>query len=95
MQRSKAALFWPVLLSIAAADFITKKVALQILHSTASRPISGDWLRLNLVRNSGAAFGLNVGPYSRWVFMGLTIVALVILARLYRATRAVDLRRVL
>jgi signal peptidase II len=40
------------------------------------------------VYNPGAAFGLDLGPQSRWIFAVLTVVALVILARLYRATAA-------
>src|SRR5919199_2660662 len=46
-----------------------------------------------LVYNPGAAFGLNVGPHSRWVFLALTLVALAVLGRLYRSTRAGDLLR--
>src|SRR5919199_6531654 len=46
-----------------------------------------------LVYNPGAAFGLNVGPHSRWVFLALTLVALAVLGRLYRSTRADDLLR--
>ena len=46
--------------------------------------VYGDWLRFTLVYNPGAAFGLHVGQHSRWIFMVLTIVALVILGRLYR-----------
>jgi signal peptidase II len=48
---------------------------------------------LTLVYNKGAAFGLYVGEHSRWIFMVLTIIALVILARLYTATRRGDLIR--
>jgi signal peptidase II len=59
------------------------------------RSVLGEWFRLALVRNPGAAFGLNVGLYSRFIFMGLTIVALIILARLYRSTRAGDASRVI
>jgi signal peptidase II len=48
--------------------------------------VLGEVLRLTLVYNPGAAFGLNLGPQSRWIFTALTLVALVILGRLYRAT---------
>ena len=97
MRRSRnAALFWPVMILVTACDFVTKKLALQSLIPRAMpHPVIGDWFRLALVRNPGAAFGLNVGMYSRYIFMGLTIVALVILARLYRSTRAGDVSRVL
>jgi signal peptidase II len=55
--------------------------------------IIGDYLRLTLVYNPGAAFGLNLGSMSRWIFMGLSLVALVILGQLYRATKEGDLLR--
>jgi signal peptidase II len=47
-------------------------------------------MRFTLVYNSGAAFGLHVGEHSRYIFMGLTVVALFILGRLYSATRPGD-----
>ena len=52
--------------------------------------VYGEWVRFTLVYNPGAAFGLHVGAYSRWIFMVLTMVALVILGRLYRATMPGD-----
>ena len=55
----------------------------------------GDVLRFTLVHNPGAAFGLHLGALSRWIFMALTIGALVVLGRLYRATRPGDLWRTL
>jgi signal peptidase II len=57
--------------------------------------VFGDVVRLTLVYNPGAAFGLNLGPQSRWIFTVLTVVALVILWRLYRATPRGDMVRVL
>jgi lipoprotein signal peptidase len=56
--------------------------------------VLGSWFRFTLVYNPGAAFGLHLGPQSRWIFSALTIVALVILARLYATTRAGDTARV-
>src|SRR5918994_948504 len=34
--------------------------------------VFGDAVRLTLVYNPGAAFGLHLGPLSRWIFMALT-----------------------
>jgi signal peptidase II len=84
--------FWPVFLIVAAVDFVTKSMAAR-LGEIGTRELYGDWVRLTLVRNKGAAFGLYVGEHSRWIFMVLTIVALVILARLYAATRNGDFIR--
>lgn len=93
---SNAALFWPVMVLVTTSDFITKQLAVAALYERGTpRSVLGEWFRLALVRNPGAAFGLNVGLYSRFIFMGLTIVALIILARLYRSTRAGDASRVI
>jgi len=94
MQRSNAGLFWPVLAVVAAVDFATKSVAtVRLVPQGLSHTVFGDVVRFTLVHNPGAAFGLNLGSYSRWIFMVLTIVALVILGRLYAATRAGDVVR--
>ncbi len=94
MQRSNAGLFWPVLAVVAVVDFATKSLAAaRLLPQGMPHGVYGDVVRFTLVHNPGAAFGLNLGTYSRWIFMVLTIVALVILGRLYSATRAGDVVR--
>jgi signal peptidase II len=96
MQRSNAGVFWPVLVAIAATDGVTKRWAQhQLTPERVPHELFGDWMRLTLIYNPGAAFGLHVGQYSRWVFMGLTLVALVILWWLYRTTRFGDVSRTL
>lgn len=88
--------FWPILIAIVAVDLLTKRVAVGTLGDRQRIPheVVGDWMRFTLVYNPGAAFGLHVGEHSRWVFMALTIGALVILGRLYFSTRAGDAPRV-
>lgn len=94
MQRSNAGLFWPVLVLVTAVDFSTKAIAAARLGLEGlPHSVVGDWMRFTLVHNTGAAFGLSVGMYSRWIFMMLTIVALFILGRLYYATRPGDVMR--
>jgi signal peptidase II len=98
MRRSNAGLFWPVLLVVAGVDFFTKAIAADHLMPAGlphSVFVGSDWIRFTLVRNPGAAFGLHVGEHSRWIFMVLTIVALIILGRLYSATRPGDTVRTL
>jgi signal peptidase II len=88
--------FWPVLVLVATVDFCTKALArTRLLPERMPHDVYGEWMRFTLVYNPGAAFGLHVGQYSRWIFMALTIVALVILGRLYTATRGGDLIRTL
>jgi signal peptidase II len=87
--RSNASLFWPILLVVTIVDVITKAAAERLLLPRGiPHEVLGNSLRFTLVYNPGAAFGLNLGPQSRWIFAGLTLVALVILGRLYRTTRA-------
>jgi len=66
---------------------------MKLLPQGMPHTVYGDVVRFTLVHNPGAAFGLNLGSYSRWIFMVLTIVALVILGRLYSATRPGDVVR--
>jgi signal peptidase II len=87
--RSNASLFWPILFVVALVDVVTKAAAERLLLPRGiPHEVLGNSLRFTLVYNPGAAFGLNLGPQSRWIFAGLTLVALVILSRLYRSTRA-------
>ncbi|MHB8839049.1 MAG: signal peptidase II [Gemmatimonadaceae bacterium] len=84
MPRSKPGLFWGVTAGVVVADAFTKMVAVdRLLPAYLPRPVLGDGVRLTLVYNPGAAFGLHFGPPSRWIFVGLSLVALAVLARLY------------
>jgi signal peptidase II len=78
-------LFWSVVFSVVVVDFITKRLAVAYLSSGAI-PILRESLVLRLVYNPGAAFGIHVGEYSRWVFMVLALVALVVLGAMVRQT---------
>ena len=96
MQRGRAntPLFWSVLVVIVVSDIITKAIAVRsLVPQRVPHELIGDTVRFTLVYNPGAAFGLHLGEYSRWIFMVLTIGALVILGRLYRATKDGDLLR--
>ena len=98
MERSKGngLLFWPVIAGVVLVDFITKRMAVAALvPQRLPHELFGDAVRLTLVYNPGAAFGLHLGQYSRWIFMILTVAALGILWRLYQATRQGDVPRTL
>ena len=80
-------LFWPILGVVVIVDQITKWMAERFLvPMRVPHEVLGETVRLTLVYNPGAAFGLHLGPYSRWIFMVLTIGALFILGRLYVTT---------
>jgi signal peptidase II len=87
-------LFWPVLLVVLVVDVITKAIAERNLLRGIPYEVLGNTVQLKLVYNPGAAFGLHLGPQSRWIFTVLTILALVILGRLYRSTHTGHTARV-
>jgi len=71
--------------AIVVADHATKWLAVERLAPAyVPHPVFGEWFRLTLVYNPGAAFGLHLGPWSRWIFMVLTVVAVVTMWRFYR-----------
>ena len=92
--RHNARLFWGTLIAVVAIDLVTKLIAAGALSPQhVPHEVIGNNIRLTLVYNPGAAFGLNLGIYSRWIFMALTAGALVILGRLFKATREGDYLR--
>ena len=87
-------LFWFTGVGVVAADLITKLIAASAL-ATRPRPIAGDFAVLRLVYNEGAAFGISLGPASRWIFLVLALIALVVLGAMVRATKPGDKLRLL
>jgi len=93
---ANAFLFWGVIVVVVFVDVITKAMAVNALTPAYTpHEIVGDYIRFTLAYNPGAAFGLNLGAASRWIFTALTIVALAVLGALYRATRPAEHLRTL
>lgn len=90
-----ARLFWWSLGLIVLTDVVTKALAHSLLVRHRSLSLFGDALQLTLAYNPGAAFGLHLGSYSRWIFLIIAAVALVVLWRMYRDTSAGDRPRAL
>ena len=93
MARSKrnALQFWPVAASFLVVDFLTKRWAVEALAPIHTRhEILGDWVTFTLLYNPGAAFGLHLGDWSRWIFTALTVGATIILTRMYQAAAPGD-----
>jgi signal peptidase II len=83
--------FWGIAATVVVADAFTKMLAVdRLVAPHRPRALIGETVRFSLVYNSGAAFGLQLGMYSRWIFTALTLGALMLLAHLYRTTRAGD-----
>ncbi len=83
-------IFWGAALLIVTLDALTKLIAEATLLLTPGVPVIGDWFQLRLVYNRGAAFGLHVGPYSRWVFFGVAVLAVFVLNRMSLHTSVGD-----
>ena len=83
-------LFWGVAAMLLVTDFVTKRLAERALLPVPAVEVLGDWLQLRLVYNQGAAFGLHLGPWSRWIFLLVAIAAVVLLYRLARSSSARD-----
>jgi signal peptidase II len=91
----KARLFWPILVAVVACDVVTKAIAVKTLGiARVPHDVIADYVRLTLVYNPGAAFGLHVGEHSRWVFLALTVGALLILGRLFVSSHSSDKPRI-
>ena len=86
----KRRLLWVTGVTIVVADIVTKLMAETLLARHLPVSVIGDYVRLRLVYNQCAAFGVCAGAYSRWIFFGLAIVALFVLGSMARATRPDD-----
>jgi len=80
---------WAALVTI-LLDLVTKLIAEATLLRTPGIPVFGDWFQLRLVYNQGAAFGLHVGPYSRWIFFAVALIAVFVLTRMSRTSPVGD-----
>src|SRR5437867_650042 len=72
-------LFWAAAAAVLVADVVTKVVAEPLRARRLPGLVMGGCVQLRLVYNRCAAFGLCLGSYSRWIFFGLALVALVVL----------------
>lgn len=85
-ERRKFTLYILLLLFIVVLDVMTKTMVQRTLVLYDPVPVVGDVFRLTYIYNPGAAFGLHLGAYSRFIFLTLTILAVVVLFLWYRAT---------
>jgi signal peptidase II len=91
--RPKYLIFGTLFPIIMALDVITKRWALEVL-SIQSSELFGGLVPLTLAFNKGAAFGMRIGDDSRWFFIPVTILALILLAVLYRQAERRDYLRI-
>jgi len=85
----KARVFWPIFILWLVLDLITKQLALAYLWPPGiPHQVVGDYVRLTLAFNRGAAMGMSLGEWSRPAFTVIAIVLLGAMGWLYRRTDA-------
>jgi len=83
----KSRWFWPILGTLVLADCSTKELVETALSGNPGpHPLMGEWLRVTLAYNPGAAMNLSFGAASRVVFGGFAMAAILALLVLYRRT---------
>jgi signal peptidase II len=91
----KTAFYVSVVGGVIFLDQLTKFVVERGMRPYEPVPVLGDVFRLTFIYNRGAAFGLHLGEWSRFIFMGLAAAAVVILFMMYRNTPWTDRLRLL
>jgi signal peptidase II len=81
--------------TVLGLDLLTKTVVERGFDRGRVVSVLGDWVQLRLVYNPGAAFGLDLGSQSRWIFLALAAVAVAALTRFAWNTSAADRFRLL
>jgi signal peptidase II len=77
---TKVVLFVGILAGVLVLDISTKLLVQANMHLYQQIDIIGEYVRLTYIYNPGAAFGIQVGEYSRQIFLVLSVVALVALS---------------
>lgn len=74
--------FWVIVAITVLLDFATKALAVEhLVPRHMPHEIIGNVVRFTLAYNPGAAFGMHLGPASRWIFAGLSVVIVGVLLR--------------
>ena len=85
----KALIFWPILVGILVADYVTKRLAVASLSPPGTpHRVWGNAVRLTLAYNHGAAMGLPLGSHDAQVLGVLALVVVVVLFGWYRRVEA-------
>jgi signal peptidase II len=89
-QGRKLGLFAGIMAFVVALDVVTKLVIKNTFDLFHTVDVIGGYVRLTYIHNPGAAFGIDLGPYSRVIFLVLSLIALVALVAMYWFTPAAD-----
>lgn len=88
--RSKLTTLLTILPVVLVLDLVSKWWAWNQLGFGRRIELFDGLVPLTLALNTGAAFGISVGDNSRWFFIPVTLVALVLLVSLFRQAAADD-----
>ena len=77
--KEKITVFATIIPSVLVLDLISKNWALDTLGGGRRSESFGGFVPLSLAYNRGAAFGISLGDDSRWFFIPITILALILL----------------
>ena len=77
--KEKITVFATIIPSVLVLDLISKNWALDTLGGGNRTEIFGGFVPLTLAYNRGAAFGISLGDDSRWFFIPITLLALILL----------------
>lgn len=91
--RTKLAILGVTFPTVIVLDLWTKSWALDALAGRSSE-LFGGLIPLTLAFNKGAAFGIRLGDDSRWFFVPITLVALVLLGVLLKQASKGDYLRI-
>lgn len=94
-QSGKARTLAMILSFVVVLDATTKALIQRTFQVYDQVDLLGSYLRLTYIHNSGAAFGIQLGPYSREIFLVLSLVALIALVAMYWITPAADRLRLI
>ena len=86
----KVSIMAGILAGVLCLDIFTKSLVQRNMLVYEQRDIIGEYVRLTYIFNTGAAFGIQLGPYSREIFLVLSLVALIALALMFYYTPIED-----
>jgi signal peptidase II len=87
---TKIILFAGVLSGVLLFDISTKLLVQKHFVLYQQMDIIGEYVRLTYIYNPGAAFGIQLGEHSRFIFLVLSVIALAALIGMYWFTPAID-----
>lgn len=82
--------FWPIVIAVVLIDRITKHLVVAALSPHVPTNVFGSVARLTLSYNTGAVFGIPLGPWTRVALIVITVVIIAVLFRMYLGAAAAD-----